>query len=992
MLSPADANALFFTLHFFCVDPIYISCRDVQEDGLDDMGLRIRNMFACATGRRSESAGRHRLPSAAGKLLELKASLRREYKIGYCLSVYDALQDGNALLPQVMKRALDACATTFTLELPSVCLLLQEKNVLSDIAAEAGLDATNVLSKYLWAVPSMPQYYVVRETTSYDSEGETDDDDLIDGCSRSSRSAAREKRLGQRPDEQGGHVVARAHTRSSANPFFISFVGGDGTLLCERAISHALTTSKGGISIAVRELNPSNRGGHTEHRERLLLVLRKLRRDVRGLVAAATLETLRSVANGRADPRTRRHAIQCAHKLVQTNEAMPSSQVTRLNFSVYFISARGRALFAAGLVNLTCGSFPPRSFTLAPVTDGDDDEEGNTDVRSKAFAVVCGTNIPFWCSVRVLENKSGGVDVSVVLYHPVGTWVQRQRSLVTEHVRAAVLSLSNRVNAALLLDRLHATRVCSEFLVARTRRDDGLARRGSRDAPRTNMPVPVFSPGEFACPLQRSLRLPLHARLPAEVAIAHLQKAMRSLAVANRRNMFVYKTAGDDDAVFYFRLVQEVNAEAETSSLSLPPSPANRAVLLQVFGIDPPREAVANNLFEALQDRLGRLLVSMLCSHLDKNPAKCNLTTMDLQFVTCQTTPLVMKFPLPRRSAAFMTGSDIIFTRLLRKNLFFLSELHGGECRAFAYWESASTGEKGRGKGLGVAIVNLEFAACGGIATGEKSAVELLPAVTCKICARGSVSPSALMSRVYLSLCASLCDLALANDYLPLLEKHYLASPFGTLEPVLAVLGSAASLSSPSVLRFGFDRAAAGSSVGAQLITRCTMPAFIRTLVQLVATPVKSGGGPAFLTVVEATGWDHGHYYRHFARTDAARSRYRNSAAFGNGDDEERRSLRSLIRDGPTHSFSIFCDAEQQAFFLAAVSTRRVELSIYGLADHNSIQRRINKLIGSVATRAKIERRSARRKMGLHKRNKLSIRRRRKHMDFRTWGSNHFLL
>ena len=148
------------------------------------------------------------------------------------------------------------------------------------------------------------------------------------------------------------------------------------------------------------------------------------------------------------------------------------------------------------------------------------------------FAVTVASLLTYWSAVHVVCDSHSrsrvalGVTISysegcarvhvfhtphVVLRCEVEDW--NVPLLQSEHVRAAVLSLSNRVNAALLLDRLHATRVCSEFLVARTRRDDGLARRGSRDAPRTNMPVPVFSPGEFACPLQRSLRLPLHARL-----------------------------------------------------------------------------------------------------------------------------------------------------------------------------------------------------------------------------------------------------------------------------------------------------------------------------------------------------------------------------------------------------------------------------------------------------------------------------------------------
>lgn len=187
--------------------------------------------------------------------------------------------------------------------------------------------------------------------------------------------------------------------------------------------------------------------------------------------------------------------------------------------------------------------------------------------------------------VFTLSPEGGALSVELFSSGLPSTEVASIRSGINN----AVIKIVHRVNQMCLLRSLNETRTCSPFLVSAEKGmdptsivdevEDELNRMGDDDSDdgdatlkqkQTSPTAAVtFRPGQFECPLIRTLVLPLHERVRPDIALRALRtQALDPFLVMNRRNMFVFQQK--NGSVFYIRVVSSDGVEGPETTASSP--------------------------------------------------------------------------------------------------------------------------------------------------------------------------------------------------------------------------------------------------------------------------------------------------------------------------------------------------------------------------------------------------------------------------------------
>ena len=993
VLLPSEGSfCKYFPIHYFHLK--HISRRTCAA-------AQLRQLFWVAENEGDPChADQHPLVGAQ-QLILIKERIRRQYDQHVCRAAFEALRHRVRLSPETVGRAVQQCAvrSCAAVSLSQLHFARSQRPPSSDeTPPDFDESFRAILEKYICRVPRTC-YFVPRNDFDEErcaSDGNGGDGDnlprpLCEPCFVQLKLAAAPvdvsdnifaAMLSGGPLRIVTSTLTTAVLPHHANALGVpnSEVGGD-SLPESRRDGDAASIASDGSGMEADECDGRRRRQ-----------FRRLQRDLQELMLHQALDMLRLVVNELLEP-DEIILDTVATMLMRSNR---SNCVARFGARIHFVDANlGLTLFSAALEALPCGSFvsdgaPARPLTLSQV--------------GKRYFVVCldeksKVHIPFWCVVDLVSDFNDGSSSSVmasgVFHYPDGSLAHHDRFTLPKRIISGLQQLALRINQIVLLKRIYDTRAANALVIV-----EDACKDVSGD-------TAMFSPGAFACPLLASHLLQLHPRLPSHVAIGHLGKSMRSLAIKNRENYFVVS------AKHYFRLVDGGGGPGGTS------------VMLQMFGVDPPDPEATKGLLATMKSRLDALVMKVLSSHIARATVACELTPMDHAFVSSGSVKSCFRMP----RAVVRTAPPQIYLRLIRESLLeYLGALEGNEM-AFVYND-----------GIGIAIVHIR---CGsGVGPTDARALRAklprLPwnvteletaqsptnCVACEISFRGPMSPYILLSRIILSSTKALYDYVIEHECFPHIRAHEnsCTAPTALLEPVLALLG-AANLS-PTVWRFAFNR----TGTNAPVIPAWALPEFADALAALVAEAEPRAASSAGITVALcAGGEDHGQYCprkmqgRHgpssgylcddpavdlpphvsrafiaAPRYDGRRPGYRflvrgpNGAASGYYRDTRRQEaadLRrqrrraaprihfgsanysaptgSLVRKGPGQYF-VFRERGCRCFVLATVRGRQAEVFVYGRhLDLVVCRRRVTRVLGWVVAREHFLSAVAHQKMGL---------------------------
>ena len=215
--------------------------------------------------------------------------------------------------------------------------------------------------------------------------------------------------------------------------------------------------------------------------------------------------------------------------------------------------------------------------------------------------------LPYWC---FLDFANGFV--SIETYHPAGP--DAARNLLSS-VHAVLMERLHRVNASLILRRLHKHRTASTLMIPR---DDIAPVEEDRSGKEEDQPATGF----FACPVVFRKRFELFHRCatnPEQVARTVETSVLHVFSLSNRRRVFVYKDESGN--IFYMKL--------STTGGGLEP---DGVIDLEVHGIEQPTESVTKQLSRLISKKILSIAVDLLSAVLTKNP-RYGWRNADVNFV-----------------------------------------------------------------------------------------------------------------------------------------------------------------------------------------------------------------------------------------------------------------------------------------------------------------------------------------------------------------------
>lgn len=227
------------------------------------------------------------------------------------------------------------------------------------------------------------------------------------------------------------------------------------------------------------------------------------------------------------------------------------------------------------------------------------------------------------------HQEGSGDEVHLHFYSD--TLEKVEKSGIQSQLRSSLRNLCVRINQLILLDQLHETKLCSPLLEQPSEEDTPQAETASK-LPHTKHSI--FLPGEFKCPLQYTMELPLHHHVPVAHAIARCSTALNPFYVTNRKNFFEYREVGGK--IFYLKLAQKHDASKKQDVLTV-----------EVHGVDLPGPEITEQLYQMLESKLAVFTLSIISYQLQRNPAM-KLSPEDIQAVQGAPVPIkVVTFAVP---------------------------------------------------------------------------------------------------------------------------------------------------------------------------------------------------------------------------------------------------------------------------------------------------------------------------------------------------------
>jgi len=355
------------------------------------------------------------------------------------------------------------------------------------------------------------------------------------------------------------------------------------------------------------------------------LVRQKMRSKVKAMVSSSVLASLQHVY-----PVTEEVIGLVRERLDEGS--LPSSSITRTTIALRFVDQDlGEELFLKVI-----GDSPFLSLRSA----GSDvyfmvEQSPQLEDSSKREYVV-----PYWAIITV-----AGSSVRLEFYHPSLNDPNRARYLV-DFLRNGVLKTGERVNQLILLQQLHDTRMASRLLIKPDNAnfdEESISRKRIDVGTESSVWSPKTLVDErFACPCYHRERFEIPERLSVELAIQELRvNALHSFIVGNRENTFVYRER--QGKIYYLKLREDYaarlgafNGKSNSASSSAQglqlQVPNQNAVVLEVYGVDPPPLETKDMLSDLLSQKIANETLTSLARLLHRNP-QFKIQPYDLRFV-----------------------------------------------------------------------------------------------------------------------------------------------------------------------------------------------------------------------------------------------------------------------------------------------------------------------------------------------------------------------
>jgi hypothetical protein len=362
-----------------------------------------------------------------------------------------------------------------------------------------------------------------------------------------------------------------------------------------------------------------------------------------------------------------------------SNMASLFSSSTLHTFSVplpFLDNNEGRRLFAADLqasrhvpLKLIDGRFlyvvqspsPSPTTTAAPVSNNAEGDQ---------------FDIPFWLILQYQQARSNSAVldcVRVYFYWDVDTNLADSSGNATREtvmrrifgrVRRGISKVVKHINQVLLLHQLHESKMCSPLLVPPEQSDlmDDHANRQHQQQQQQQHRLLGFKWGGLSCRCVHVMKLALHSRIPVNKAVAALvSTALHPFAVANRKNLFVYREK--TGKVFYLKLLDSSVSSTGATPTKKPLTPAimprssskpnihalstsnvnlagaagagsssSGTVTIEVFGTESPSNEITEQLYQLLESKLASITLSHISTLLERNPL-LKLTLEDIEFI-----------------------------------------------------------------------------------------------------------------------------------------------------------------------------------------------------------------------------------------------------------------------------------------------------------------------------------------------------------------------